>query len=243
MVDMQETLRLLQGLQELDQDLFDVKEELKRLPAEMMRHRGRIDAEIHRRTEFDAKAFELQTRIKEIEDLTTSQRQRIRKLENEASNSRADTALIVAFQHEIRSLKREISEAEEEGLGLVEQAETLKGQRDEMEEAIAAAEADFEAYAGNVRKEIAVAEGKRDKLEARRRERMGGGTIPPDILQTYEKLLGAREGQAMVMLENRTCQGCYVSVPPNIYVKLAQGVDLVCCPSCGRVLFLPELLD
>jgi uncharacterized protein len=234
---------LLRGLQELDQDLFDVKEELKRLPAEMLRHRGRIDLEIVRRTELDAKIFELRTRIKEIEDLTTSQRQRIRKLENEAAGARADAALLVAFQHEIRALKREISEAEEEGLGMVEQAETFANQRQDLENAITAAEKDFEEYAGNVRSEIDIAEGKRAKLEGERRKRMGGGTIPPDILSTYEKLLGAREGQAMVMLENRTCQGCYVAVPPNIYVRLAQGVDLVCCPSCGRVLFLPELLD
>jgi hypothetical protein len=234
---------MLRDLQELDEDLYQVKEELRRLPKEMGRRRSRIDEEIHRQKEVDAKIHLLRTRIKEIEDLTTSQRQRIRKLENEASNSRADTALIVAYQHEIRSLKREISEAESEGLGLVEETDALNAQREELQAAIEAAEEDFEGYAGNIRAEMGSAEERRNALESERQKRMGSGTIPPDILTTYEKLLDAREGQAMVMLEDRTCQGCYVTVPPNIYVRLARGMDLVCCPSCGRVLFLPQLLE
>ena len=240
---MQQTLRLLRGLQELDEDLYRVKEELKRLPEEMGRRRTRIDSEIGLVKELDGRLHLLRTRIKEIEDLTTSQRQRIRKLENEAANSRADTALIVAYQHEIRSLKREISEAESEGLGLVEESETLTSQKQVLQASIDSAETDFLSYAIDIQAEIEAAEGKRSGLEEERAKRMGSGTIPSDVLVTYEKLLEAREGQAMVMLENRTCQGCYVTVPPNIYVRLARGVDLVCCPSCHRVLFLPEMLD
>ncbi|MEW6074388.1 MAG: C4-type zinc ribbon domain-containing protein [Planctomycetota bacterium] len=240
---MRQTLRLLQGLQELDRDLYRVKDELRRLPEELERRRSRIDGDIARRAEMDGALRLLGTRIKEIEDLTSSQRQRVRKLESEAATSRADTALIVAYQHEIRSLKREISEAESEGLGLVEEAETLNAEREALRASIAAAEEEFAGYAENLRGEIRVAESRRRELEGERARRMGGGSIAPDILATYEKLLEAREGQAMVTLEDRTCQGCYVSVPTNIYVRLARGLDLVCCPSCGRVLFLPALLE
>jgi predicted nucleic acid-binding Zn-ribbon protein len=36
------------------------------------------------------------------------------------------------------------------------------------------------------------------------------------------------------------CQGCYVSVPNNIYVRLARCTELVYCPSCGRILYLRD---
>lgn len=235
---MQDTLRLLRGLQEIDFELFGVRDELKRLPEELERRRSQIDRERARLAELTAKANEVRARVKEIEDMTTMQRQRIKKLEGEAAGSRADTALIVAFQHEIRSLRRDIGEAEEEGLALVEEAGELDRQAGELEAAIQEADAAFQEYAGNVASEIRAAEAKRQRLEEERAGRMG--PMPPEVLAEYEKLIDAREGQAMALLEDRICQGCYVNVPSNIYVRLARGTELVTCPSCGRILYLPD---
>ncbi len=181
--------------------------------------------------------FELQSRVKEIEDLTTSQRQRVRKLENQAAESRGDTALLVAFQHEIRGLKRDVSEAEEEGLGLVEEVEKLTKDRDELQGSIGTLEEEFAEYSANVEKEIAEAQAKGEKLDAERSERMGKA-LTPETRNMYEKLLEAREGEAMAELESRVCQGCFVAVPNNIYVRLARCTELVPCPSCNRILYL-----
>ncbi len=86
---------------------------------------------------------------------------------------------------------------------------------------------------------MAKAEEKRAGLAHERELRLGSG-VAQAVLEQYEKLLDAREGQAMAMLESKVCQGCYVSVPNNIYVKLARGLELVLCPSCGRILYLPD---
>ena len=47
-------------------------------------------------------------------------------------STRSDMALLAAYQHEIKTLKRDISSAEEEGLGLVEQAESAEVLPDEF---------------------------------------------------------------------------------------------------------------
>ena len=72
------------------------------------------------------------------------------------------------------------------------------------------------------------------------RKGLQASSVEPAILVQYEKLLGAREGMAMAQLEGRVCQGCYVSVPHNVYVKLARAIELVVCPSCKRILYLPD---
>lgn len=236
---MQETLRLLRGLQELDRDLFQVKEELRRLPAELSRRRTGIDLKAERLAGLEREQFQARVRIKEIEDLTTSQRQRLRKLENEAAGSRADTALLVAYQHEMRTLKRDISEAEEEGLTLVESAERMALDVQALRAEIAADERDFAELRANVDREVADAERRHAELAAER-ERRFSGPVQPDVLLQYERLLEAREGQAMAVLEGRVCQGCHVGVPNNIYVRLARGTELVTCPSCNRILYLPD---
>ncbi len=236
---MQETLRLLRGLQEIDVELYRVKDELRRLPQELERRNAQLEGERTQLEELRRAQAELRTRIKEIEDMTTMQRQRIKKLESESAGSRADTALLVAYQHQIRSLKRDIGTAEEEGLGLVEQAEDLKRRQEEQAARVAEGEAELEQFRANVSSESRDAEARRAALEAQRKSRMG--PMAADVLAEYEKLLDAREGQAIAAIEGRICQGCYVNVPNNIYVRLARGTELVNCPSCGRILYLPDL--
>lgn len=235
---MQETIRILRDLQDLDEDLFRVRDELRRLPIERDKRRATITAEEGRREERLREIHDLDTRIKEINDVTTMQRQRIRKLDHEAGQT-ADQALIAAFQHEVRSLRRDVSEAESEGLGLVEQVDALKKQVAEIDGRIAAAEEEFAAFSANVDEEIAAAEARRGELEAERQRRMAGGEMDANVVDLYERLLDAREGQAISALDGRICQGCYVEVPSNTYVRLARGLEIVECPSCGRILYLP----
>lgn len=239
MPDLRQTLSILRGLQELDKDLYRLQDELKRFPQEVMRKREKLRAEADRLGEVEKKLTEAKVRLKEIEDLTTSQRQRVRKLEHEAGEARADAALHVAFQHEIRTLKRDIGEAEEEGLGLLGQIEALNQERSTLQATVGELEKEFAAYSSNVDKE---AKETMDRAKAMERERKKRGTaeLAPDILGQYEKLLASREGQAMAELDGRVCQGCYVSVPNNIYVRLARRTELVLCPSCGRILYLRD---
>jgi hypothetical protein len=237
---MHETLRALRGIQDLDFDIYQVRRELERLPAERNQRRDGIDARIARVEELAAELKTLRTKIKEIEDHTTIQRQRMRKVEGEANKTRGDAALLAAFQHERQSLRREISEAEEEGLQLVEQAEQLESQVAAMRDEIASEEATFAEFADNADRETADARKRLAEMEARRAKRLGDGPAP-DVLETYEKLLEAREGVALAALDGRICQGCYMEVPANVFVRLSRGIDLVQCPSCDRILYLEDL--
>lgn len=239
MPDLSQTLKILRSLQELDRDLFRLQDELRRFPQEVARRREKVRQESERLAEVEGRLTGARVRLKEIEDLTSSQRQRMRKLEHEAGESRADAALLVAFQHEIRTLKRDIGEAEEEGLGLLAEIERLTQERGTLQAAVAELEKEFDLYAGNVDKESKETMDRAQVLE-RERQKRGSEQLPPDVLSQYEKLLASREGQAMALLDNRVCQGCYVSVPNNIYVRLARATELVPCPSCGRILFLAD---
>ncbi|MHC4377955.1 MAG: zinc ribbon domain-containing protein [Planctomycetota bacterium] len=232
---MRETLAVLRDLQELDEDLFRVRQELKRLPAERDKRRAEIDDKIQRDTELESEVLKLRMQIKEIEDGSRANRQRIAKLERESSTC-SDQALLAAYGHEIKSLKREISENDEDGLRQVDKADSKEAQRKALQEEIREMEETYAELASNVEQELGVAQEKADKMETERNERMGS-KVPPDVLKVYEELLEARDGMALAALEDRTCQGCYITVPTNIYVKLSRGRDLVQCPSCSRILY------
>jgi len=239
MPDLRQTLTILRGLQDLDRDLFRLQDQIRRFPQEVMRKREKLRGESDRLAQIEKKLTEAKVRLKEIEDLTTSQRQRVRKLEHEAGEARADAALHVAFQHEIRTLKRDIGEAEEEGLGLLGEIERQNEERATQQVTVVELEKEFAEYSASVDKEAKETIDRAQAMERERKKR-GSSELPPDILGQYEKLLVSREGQAIAELDGRVCQGCYVSVPNNIYVRLARRTELVLCPSCGRILFLRD---
>ena len=239
MPDLRQTLQILRSLQELDRDIYRLQDELRRFPQELTRKREKLRLESERLAEVEKQLMGAKVRLKEIEDLTTGQRQRVRKLEHEAGESRADAALLVAFQHEIRSLKRDIGEAEEEGMTLLSEIERLTQERGAQQAAVTELEKEFAIYAANIDKEAKETLHRAQAME-RERARRGSSQLAPDILGQYEKLLASREGQAMAELDGRVCQGCYVSVPNNIYVRLARRTELVLCPSCGRILYLRD---
>jgi hypothetical protein len=234
---MHETIRALQALQELDQEIFRLNEELQRLPAERAKRRAQIDRVMGTRDELDKRHLDLRTRIKEIEDMTTQQRQRMRKVETEAANSRQDMALLAAFQHQIRTLKRDISTAEEEGLQLVEESDANETELARLNGEIDGAETLFVELSANVDSEMAVAQGKLDELEAERAKRLTND-VDAESLTLYERLLAVREGVALAELEGRICQRCYMEVPSNLYVRVARGAALAQCPSCDRIFYI-----
>jgi hypothetical protein len=63
-----------------------------------------------------------------------------------------------------------------------------------------------------------------------------GDGVNADALDLYNRLLSARDGQAMALVDSQVCQACYMSIPPNMNVQLARGRQVIQCPSCDRIL-------
>jgi len=233
---MQEVLAALLRLQELDQHIFRAQAELKRLPTERAQRKAELERRAQKLADTRTEAQKLRVRIKELEDSSTVQRQRARKVEGEAATARQDMALLVAFQHEIRTLKREINNSEEQGLLLVDQVEALEQDILAQEQALASEQSAHAEHDANVQRELDAAQKRLDELSAERKKRLTGA-IPPEALTTYNRVLAAREGQALAELDGRACQACFIDVPANIVVRVQRGSELVNCPGCARILF------
>jgi len=231
---MQETLRTLWGIQELDRDLFRVQEELKRLPAEREARERELEALRAKIQAGKEEADELNQCVREIEDQGMTHRQRIRKLEEETATSR-DMAFVEACRYEIRDLKREITRGERQCMEMLEQGEEKATGLSDRETKLSVEEGNFAELSNGIDSEISKAEETRDQLQATRKERLGDD-VNSDALELYTRLLGARGGQAMALVDGQACQACYMTIPPNIDVHLARGNSVIQCPSCDRIL-------
>lgn len=235
---MQETIQKLRGLQELDTKIYSVKDELRRLPAERERRRAAIDGRIATREELEQQLQRTQLTIREIEMDATQRRQKMRKHESEL-NDTTDGVVVASLEHEIRSLKRDVNQAEDEVLELMGTVEELTRKKEELSAEIAAEEETFKELDANVTQEVAAAEAKLKELEAEREANVAGD-MDQEVVRVYESLLDSREGVALSQLDGRTCTMCYMEVPANLSVRIARAVELVRCPSCDRILHLPS---
>jgi predicted nucleic acid-binding Zn-ribbon protein len=61
--------------------------------------------------------------------------------------------------------------------------------------------------------------------------------IPAELLRKYEQIKGAGRGIAVVAVWKEVCDGCHMSIPPQLYNELQKTTALITCPNCNRIIY------
>jgi len=57
------------------------------------------------------------------------------------------------------------------------------------------------------------------------------------LVKLYNTLKEKRQGVGVVGVKQETCQGCFVNVPPQLFIEVQKNNALVRCPHCNRILY------
>jgi predicted nucleic acid-binding Zn-ribbon protein len=141
-----------------------------------------------------------------------------------------------AMQEEIDGLTRRQRALEDELLDVLEALEPLTEEADGLE----ARRDELAAEADRITGELAEAERAIDaEIAAVAEDRAAlAGTVPPDVLATYEKLRDRLGGVAVARLEGTQCTGCHLSLPATELdaVRRADPSAVLFHEECGRIL-------
>lgn len=133
---------------------------------------------------------------------------------------------ITFANEEIARFDKLVAREEEKKGELSQKIESLKGQ---ILEAIA-----------NVKDELESLENKKNKAYEERTKICEG--INQGILSFYQKVRRWAGNTAVVPVKKQACMGCYMIVNDKTYASVLQGEEIVTCPSCGRILYVEEVL-
>jgi predicted nucleic acid-binding Zn-ribbon protein len=61
-------------------------------------------------------------------------------------------------------------------------------------------------------------------------------SLDAQTLATYDRLRSAKGGSALARSKNDTCAACGMQIPLALVSRIEDGVELVFCPDCGRIL-------
>jgi len=232
------TIKVLEQIQRIDLDIKAIEEEQKKyrdeIAAAELSSRELSEAVEAVTSEID----DLRSRIKELDGKISENSDRIKKDENRLNT--------IKNSKEMNALNREISAANRANKQSEQDKAALATKVAEMEEQLASRQAALDESSELVTRLTAEFEEKKagwaGVLEEKNSQRDSiKGEVRPDILKKYEMIRSRRGGLAMAVVREETCQGCYIHIPPQVFIQLQKGVaELIYCPHCHRILYAED---
>jgi len=61
--------------------------------------------------------------------------------------------------------------------------------------------------------------------------------LPSELYEEYKELMKKHKGLAVAEVIDEICQGCFLHIPPQLYVEIKLNQTIKYCPQCGRILY------
>ena len=147
---------------------------------------------------------------------------------------------VLRTSKEFETVKRQMDaqrvwnkENETKELELLEQVDVKVKDVEKNSAALADAEAMLAKETERVEKEVAELRVQYDTIAAERATL--AKDLPEKELTIYDRIAAGR-GQAIATVEKGNCSACFMKIPAQVHNMALLAKELVCCPSCGRIL-------
>lgn len=215
-----------------------------------------VDTLRRSKNEFPKRIEQLKKEIADLDMAIESKKARIKEIEVSRGSIETDIAAerdtlarkekrlletttnkeYTAVHNEIEIARQRIDNLETEDLQLMEEADTLNPEIEELEKNADEVKqkngeeiADLEARFNSIESDIAVLN---DKVT---RELTG---VNPRALGIYHRLRKSKSGRAVAPIDKQklSCTGCFKQLPPQKVLEVRRYNKILICESCGRIL-------
>lgn len=235
-LDLQEQLRLLYELQQIDAEILTLDNKLKSVPLKIKKADTQL--QIHQQ-----KLQEKQTQLVEAEKV---QRFKTAELEMEGEQRGKYQAQLreVKSNEEYQALDNQISFVQEKEAAIEDEILSAMLQIDQLNEELAQQKEKFNAEqekhnaqktecareAKDLKAEIVTWQGKRQDFLHQ---------IDPELMDQYQaRFKRYRQGLVSLVVEN-ACGNCHLTIPPQTLQEARKYGELIRCGSCRLILYIP----
>lgn len=233
---MQEDLKQLLQLQEMDKSLDELQLTLQKLLMQIEEIKTQKNENQQQLEEKKKQLMALQVKRKTKETELLSQEEKIRKHEAELNTVKSNEAY-KALLTEIDNAKKGAGLIEDEILQLFEKADLLSAELKNDEAILKESQQKQEEEILELETQI---QKMNTSLENERKEREDfTDSIKKELLSAYNYIRGKKGGVAIVTIEGDCCSGCNTHLTPSLINEVKKGKNLIRCDSCSRILFDP----
>jgi len=231
-------IALLEQLQNVDLKIHESQSKLNKIPDDLSQVKVQMD-ELYEKIERDRTTLKEAEKWRvEHEKAIDMQQALLAKSKGKLATARNEREANAA-QREIDTIRRALSEREEEAIHILEvveqTGESIK-QKEDMYSKLQDAFKDMEVESG---KQVEGMKTQVKKLETERKKIAKNLDQPTSLL--YEKIR-QRQPRAVVAAVRGTCGGCHMILPPQIYNLIQRQDRILQCPSCFRIVYYDEAI-
>lgn len=227
----------LVALQRVDDEILVIARELKDAPSEVKILQERFDSLEEQRTRF----------VEKIEHLKEQEKRLGGEIENDALKVKKSKSklMLVGNTKEYHAMMREMDNLEkvnrmreEEKLALAEELTRQQSGLEELDVDYNALKSDLEAKKASLQARIDEANKVIAKLNKKRDSACQ--EVPAPILSRYEFIRERLDNPVIVSVEAGVCNGCHIAIPPQSFIELQKGHQILSCPNCQRLIYWCE---
>lgn len=234
---MKDQLRLLEQLQNIDNQIDFHESNLARLPLEVQdiaRNLVVIRREI---AEGGTKTAALEKELKRKEQELATEQEKIKRSERRLPGIKNQKEYN-ALSREVKLGKKVASEIEDAILEFMNELEGIKKVLDRKEKEYAEFESSLLTKKSEAEELTTRANEALVSLKAEKEGIVSG--LESDFLKRYEIVKKAR-GNAVAEMQGGTCTACHMAVPPQLNIRILKQEEMITCPNCHRILYVkPE---
>jgi predicted nucleic acid-binding Zn-ribbon protein len=200
-------------LQEMDEELKQLKERLEK-----------------EKVIFEELEKERKKKEKELD----ADKDKIKKIESKLYEVKTNKEY-QALLKEIEAAKATNDKTEEDILTLMEKIEEMKKDYESSQTKLRKRGKDIEVEKTRLDTEIQSMDKIIGELKAQRDNLLS--VVSNELRSKYDMLKVRRGGIAVTNVKNGVCLGCFMNIPPQLFIEVTKNKKLIQCPSCNRILY------
>ena len=186
----------------------------------------------------------IQKEREKIESLEKERRQKERNLNTEQEKiKRAEGRMFEvktnkeyqALLSEVEAIKETTSREEEEVLQILEEIDEVKKDLLKREKEVTTTLEKIEREKKKIQEKMDQGDGL--WKEQKERREVLSKQLESALFKLYNTLKEKRQGVGVVHVKDETCQGCFVNIPPQMFIEVQKNNALIRCPNCNRILY------
>lgn len=227
-------IQQLVNLQKVDDEIFEVRKQADQAPRYL--------------EELEKLFADTQARLNHIQDKVDHLEEQKKRLSNELEEDSArlkksrNKLMQVSNDRDYQLMQREVDNMEkttrghdEEKLAVMEELNLQNNTKADIDQEYQKIKSELDEKKASLEKTLAECNEQLAVLGEKRRE--ASQLIPVPVFQRYEFIRKRLEHPVIVEVEDGICSGCNIAIPPQTFIELQTGQQILSCPNCQRLIY------